>query len=145
MAINRLSRATALTLADSLPISSVTGGDDQKAALQEVLSLIQANLVLPGLIRQGATPTATGFNVAITAADTWLVITPLATYAAGTITLPSAKVQDDEIVVNTTQTVTALTVSGNGATVVGAPTTLAAGGFFRLRYDAVNSTWYRVG
>jgi hypothetical protein len=47
--------------------------------------------------------------------------------------------------VNTTQAVTALTVAGNGATVNGAPTTLAANGFFRIRFDAVLDVWYRVG
>ena len=33
----------------------------------------------------------------------------------------------------------------NGATVTGAPTSLSANGFFRLRFDAVASVWYRVG
>jgi hypothetical protein len=50
-----------------------------------------------------------------------------------------------EILVNTTQAITALTINANGATIVGAPTTLAAGGFFRLRFDGVLDTWYRVG
>jgi len=59
---------------------------------------------------------------------------------------PVAGVLDkQELLVNTTQAVTTLTVSANGATVVGAPTTLAAGGFFCLRFDGVLDTWYRVG
>ena len=47
--------------------------------------------------------------------------------------------------VSCTQAVTTLTVSGNGSTVNGAPTTLAANGFFRLRYDGVFKAFYRVG
>ena len=37
------------------------------------------------------------------------------------------------------------TVAGNGSTVNGAPTTLAANSFFRLRFDGVFKAWYRVG
>jgi hypothetical protein len=55
-------------------------------------------------------------------------------------------VQDrQELLVNCTQAVTTLAVSGNGATVTGAPTTLAANAFFRLRFDQASSVWYRVG
>jgi hypothetical protein len=36
-------------------------------------------------------------------------------------------------------------VLSTGATVVGAPTSLAANDFFLLRFDAVTGTWYRVG
>jgi hypothetical protein len=41
--------------------------------------------------------------------------------------------------------VTTLTINGNGKTVVGGPATLAANAFFRLKYDGVLSTWFRVG
>ena len=44
-----------------------------------------------------------------------------------------------------TQAVTTLTVSGNGATVNGAPAALTANGFFRLRFDGVLGGWYRLG
>jgi len=49
------------------------------------------------------------------------------------------------VLVNCTQAVTTLTINGNGATVTGAPTTLAANAFFRLRFEAVAGVWYRVG
>jgi len=76
-----------------------------------------------------------------------LLLTPAATYAAGTIVLPekTSCIDGQELMCTCTQIVTALTVSGNGATVNGAPTALAANGFFRLRFDAVFSAWYRVG
>jgi len=79
--------------------------------------------------------------------NVFLLLTPTAGFAAGTITLPPQATLDDgqELLVTTTQSVTALTVAGNGATVNGAPTTLAANAFFNLRYDAVNKAWYRVG
>jgi hypothetical protein len=85
-------------------------------------------------------PDTSGENV-------YLLLTPTGTLAAGTITLPAlaSAVDGQQVLVSCTQIVTALTVAGNGATVNGAPTTLAANGFFRLRFDGVNNSWYRVG
>jgi hypothetical protein len=84
----------------------------------------------------------------VTQDNVHLILTPLAGYAAGTITLPAKAtlVDKQEVLVNCTQAVTTLTIGLNGATgAVGAPTTLAANAFFRLMYDAVTSNWYRVG
>jgi hypothetical protein len=77
----------------------------------------------------------------------FLLLTPGGTYATGTIVLPAlAECADgQEVLVTCTQIVTALTVSGNGSTVNGAPSALAANGFFRLRFDGVLDSWYRVG
>jgi hypothetical protein len=98
---------------------------------------------------QYSAPSATGFNVAVndSSASVWLVLTPLSGYAAGTITLPAVanSVENQEILVNCTASVGTLTVAGNGATVVGAPASLAANGFFRLRFEPVLKFWYRVG
>jgi hypothetical protein len=89
-----------------------------------------------------------GFNTQITdgSDNIWLVLTPVAGYAAGTITLPviANVVDKQEVKVICTQAVTTLTVAGNGATgVVGEPTTLAANDFFTLKYDTLYDTWYR--
>jgi hypothetical protein len=54
-------------------------------------------------------------------------------------------VANQEILVNTTQTITSLTVNLNGAVGGGVPTTLAANGFFTLRFEPVIQKWYRVG
>jgi hypothetical protein len=79
-------------------------------------------------------------------ASTWLILTPLAGYAAGTIRLPAKATckHGQEVLIVTTQAVTALTVDANGAAIVGAPTTLAAAGSFHLKYDAVVGVWYRT-
>jgi hypothetical protein len=96
-----------------------------------------------------AAPSASGFTVTLpdNSSNKWLILTPTAGFAAGTIKLTALAnaVDKQEIIVNCTQVVTALTVDGNGATVTGAPTTLAANAFFTLRFDAVLDTWYRVG
>jgi hypothetical protein len=76
-----------------------------------------------------------------------LIVTPAATLATGTILLPASTGTADKqlVTVTTSQEITGLTVDGNGATVVGAPTTLVLGGFFALKFDMTTNTWYRVG
>jgi len=90
-----------------------------------------------------------GATVAITVNtnDNHLILTPAGTLATLTIELPApTNLRDKQLlIVTSTNELTALTVDGNGATVIGAPTTLAAEGFFTLKYDIVLSTWYRVG
>ena len=153
MAINKLSTTDTLALGDQLPIGSANNGDDRKTPISVLLAFMQANLTFSddtGFTTQYSAPSATGFNVAITdgSDSIHLILTPGAGYATGTITLPSVTnvVDKQEILVNSTQDVTTLTIDGNGATAVtGEPTTLAANDFFKLKYDAVTSTWYRIG
>ena len=144
--INQLNAVDTISAGDLLALYSQNGGDARKMPLSQLLAFVQANTNIEGTkVTQYSAPSATGFTVAITNADAWLVLTPTGTLAEGTITLYGSPTDRCELLVNTTQEVTTLTVSGNGATVTGAPSTLAANGFFRLRYDAVLTTWYRVG
>lgn len=154
--INQLTRATALSAGDLLPLFSTDDGDARAAPVSVLQSYMQSNLNFSDAAdyaTQYAAPSATGFNVAVTDGATnntnvHLILTPLAGYAAGTITLPAKAglVDKQEVLVNCTQAVTALTVALNGASgAIGAPTTLAANAFFRLKYDAVTFNWYRVG
>lgn len=157
--INQLTRATALSAGDLLPVFATTDGDARAAAVSLLQDYLQDNLDFSAngdYVSQYAAPSATGFNVAITDGSSdgvtqdnvHLILTPLAGYAAGTITLPAKAnlVDKQEVLVNCTQSVTTLTVALNGAAAaIGAPTTLAANAFFRLKYDAVTTNWYRVG
>ena len=157
--INQLTRATSLSAGGLLPIFATTDGDARAAAISLLQDYLQDSLDFSAngdYTSQYAAPSATGFNVAITdgASDgvtqdnVHLILTPLAGYAAGTITLPAKAnlVDKQEVLVNCTQVVTTLTVALNGAAAaIGAPTTLAANAFFRLKYDAVTTNWYRVG
>lgn len=154
--INELTRAADLSAGDLLALFSTQNGDARAAAVSVLQAYLQENLNFSNngdYATQYAAPSATGFNVAVTdGADNntnvHLILTPLAGYAAGTITLPAKAglVDKQEVLVNCTQAVTALTVALNGASgAIGAPTTLAANAFFRLKYDAVTFNWYRVG
>jgi hypothetical protein len=148
--INQLSAVDSVVSSDQVPIYSSTNGDARKASMNVLKQFILADATAnDDKISQYAAPAATGFSVSIldTSSSIWLILTPLAGYAAGTIVLPAVAncVDRQELLVNCTQSVATLTINANGATVVGAPTTLAANAFFRLRFDDVLNTWYRVG
>ena len=156
--INQLSAVDQLAAGDSFPIFDTSNGDARKVSASALLAFMQANLTFPDVTgvpqfeTQYAAPSATGFSVTIaptTAGDNvHLILTPTAGYAAGTIVLPPVAnvIDKQEVLVNCTQQVTALTVNGNGAVAVtGEPTSLGSDDFFRLKYDATVQTWYRVG
>lgn len=148
--INQLSAVDQVQPSDQVPIYSSSNGDARKASLSLLKTFFQEGITAADdKITQYAAPSATGFSVQVNddSDSVWLVLTPTGGFAAGTLVLPAVGncVDRQEILVNCTQVVTTLTVSGNGATVTGAPTTLTANGFFRLRFDTVTGTWYRVG
>lgn len=155
MAISRLNSVNQIVSGDQIPIGSQTNGDDRRIAASVLLAYIQAGLTFPAAgapkpTTQYAVPSASGFNVQITdgSADIHLILTPTAGYAAGTITLPTVTncVDKQEIIVNCTQQITALTINPNGATAVtGEPLSMGADDFFRLKFDIISSTWYRIG
>jgi len=143
--INRLTSTDALAAGDLLPVYKQSQGDARKASITVLMEYINANADLPGdQSTQYAAPISTGFSVTVNAGDVWLILTPTAGFAAGTIALPDAPADKDTVTVNCTQAVTTLTVS-SGKTVTGEPTTLAANAFFTMRYDAVAGVWYRIG
>jgi len=148
--INQLAAVDQVQSGDQVPIYSAANGDARKASLALLKTFFQEGITAADdKITQYAAPSATGFSIQVNndADSVWLVLTPTAGFAAGTLVLPAVAncVDRQEVLVNCTQAVTTLTVSGNGATVTGAPTTLSANGFFRLRFDAITDTWYRVG
>jgi hypothetical protein len=156
--INQLTAVDSLAAGDSFPIFDTSNGDARKVSASALLAYMQANLTFPDVTgvpqfdTQYAAPSSSGFSVTITPVtagnNVHLILTPTAGYAAGTIILPAVAgvVDKQEVLVNCTQQVTALTINGNGAVAVtGEPTSLGADDFFRLKYDAVLQTWYRVG
>lgn len=155
MYIKNLTALDSLVAGDNIAIGASSYGDDRRAALSVLLTWLQNNLTIVDALAfaeyttQYAAPSATGQNIQVTDADDniHLIITPAAGYAAMTITLPTSTncIDKQDILINCTQAVTTLTVAGNGATVVGEPSTLAANAYFRLKYDLAGTTWYRVG
>jgi len=149
MNINQLSRVTP-SAADLMALWSTANGETSACSLTQLATLLASlTTAADDKVTQYAAPSASGFTVTLVddSDSKWLVLTPTAGFAAGTIKLPAVAnaVDKQEILVNCTQIVTALTINGNGATVTGGPTALAANDFFRLRFDAVMDVWYRVG
>jgi hypothetical protein len=142
--INKLSALDTLSPGDQFAIWAPNNGDTRRASLNLVTSYITGTLDLPIDINksQYSAPSATGFTVAINEANTWLVLNPTGAFAAGTIALPSNVPDLSMVSIVTTQSITSLTVSVSGASVVGAPTTAGANTAFTMRYDAVTNSWY---
>jgi hypothetical protein len=84
----------------------------------------------------------TGFSYTFAAGTQVLVINPAGTLATGTITMPAAPADGMTITFSSSQIITALTIAGNGASIVSAVTTLPAGGGATYIYRATGTTWY---
>jgi hypothetical protein len=140
-----------ITAGSTLPFYDPANGADRRASVTEFAALLQTLLAASAPLAQYSAPAATGFSVTVAPAvagqSVLLLLTPAAGYAAGTVVLPSSAtaVDGQEVSCACTQSVGTLTVSGNGATVNGAPASLSANGFFKLRFDGVFGAWYRVG
>jgi hypothetical protein len=93
--------------------------------------------------RSTLTPT-TGFSIAVATGVTQLVLSPVATLAAGTITLPQKPADNQPFVATTSNTITALTVNtSDGTTIAAAPTTLSNTGAIKLRFQQASNIWFR--
>lgn len=148
--INQLPVVSDLSGGDQLPLYNTANGDARRTSLNTLLAYFRKYFASPELSSQFVTP-ATGFNIAVAGSSpsvsVWVLLQPAGTLATGTFTLPLNTTSTDgqEVLVTTTQQITALTISNNGATAVyGAPTTLAAQDSFRLRYYADTNSWYRI-
>lgn len=78
---------------------------------------------------------------------TYLILNPSVSITTGSIKLPERySVNDGQVLlVACSQQVNNFSIDGNNALVIGAPNALAANGFFKLKYDKLSNTWYRVG
>jgi hypothetical protein len=147
--INQLSQMSQVSGADLLPVYSSSNGDARKLAVSALLTYFQTQFASPTLATNIFVPT-TGFSIPVptpVAQQQWMLLQPISTLATGTITLPLNTSTPDgtELLITTTQTITTLTISLNGATAAnGAPTTLAANGFARLRFVTATNSWYRI-
>jgi hypothetical protein len=148
--IQKLSQSSSFTAGDQIPFFSLQNGGDRRGSVSALISYINGFISFTDdKVTEYSAPNATGFAVTLSdnSSSRWLVLTPAAGYAAGTIVLPTSTncVEKQEILVNCTQDITTLTISGNGATVTGAPTSITANDYFLLRFEPVTDTWYRVG
>lgn len=148
--INNLNQGSPSTAAQ-IPFYDASNGQDRRCSVSELAALLATSP--SALVTQYAAPNASGYTISVlppvAGQSVWLVLTPVADYANLTIALPIGA-DKQEVQVSTTHAVSSvLTVSGatvgiSPQPVNGAPATLTAGGMFRLRFDGVTGSWYRV-
>jgi hypothetical protein len=147
--INQLPLLAQVSPGDQVPIYSPNNGDARRLPISALLAYFQQTFASPTLATNVYTP-GTGFNIAVptpVAQQQWMLIQPAGTLATGTVTLPLNTGTPDgtEVLVTTTQQITAFTLAINGATAAyGAPLTLAAEDFFRMRFVQATNSWYRI-
>jgi len=145
-----LDSVSSLSSGDQIPIYSANNGDARRIPASALATYVAGQVsTVDGKVTQYASP-LTGATVTIAPASTggsvFLLLQPAGTIATLTVVLPAAGIAVDkqEVMVSTTNTVTALTVFAGGTTLAGAPTTITAAAPFKMRYDGVNSIWMRV-
>src|SRR5688572_18559047 len=107
--IQQLTSQDTVSGADQFPVYIGGNGATRKVSAQAVATYVQSVATESGGFRtQYATPTASGQTTIVSpptqGASVWLEMTPLAAYAAGTITFPAAAVAIDgqEVLVTST-------------------------------------------
>lgn len=88
---------------------------------------------------------ATGATITIANTCSRLILKPAGTIATLTINMPAAPVDGQVCRISSTQTVTTLTMSGNGNTLDGGLATLAAHAFGEWTFVLSQTTWFRTG
>lgn len=137
---------------DSVVIWSANNQDYRGAPVELLIEKIKEDLPqhinYPRMHIQHFNPT-TNFTLDIENSEvgTYLILNPTSGLSTGSIKLPERySLQDaQEIAVACSQQITNFSINSNGALVIGAPNALAANGFFKLKYDKLSNTWYRVG
>jgi hypothetical protein len=148
--INQLSELNPVSSGDQIPVFNTNNGDTRRLSIGNLLAFFQQQFASPTVSVSTYVPT-TGFSITVptpVSQQQWMLIQPLATLAAGTITLPLNTSTPDgtEVLITTTQQITSLTISLNGASAIYGEglTQMTAGQFRRLRYYQSFNSWYRI-
>jgi len=147
--INQLPYAGQVSTGDQLPIYSQNNGDARRLSVGALLQFFQKTFASPALAVNVYTP-GTGFSIAVptpVSEQQWMLLQPASTLASGAVVLPLNVETPDgtEVLITTTQQITAFSLGLNGASAVyGAPAALSAEDFFRLRFVTATNSWYRI-
>jgi hypothetical protein len=147
--INQLPLLAQVNAGDQIPVYSPNNGDARRLPISQLLTYFEQTFASPDIATNIYTP-GTGFNITVPTptAPQWMLIQPAGTLASGTVTLPlnTQTPSGTEVLITTTQQITAFTLAANGAAnLYGEPSTLAAEDVFRMRYVQATNSWYRIG
>jgi hypothetical protein len=146
--MSNFSYLSPITGAESIPTYSSSRSAPLWVTISGLMNHFRQTFTSPAFVTTITTP-GDGFTITATqdATNQWALLRPTGTLATGTFVLPAPAVCIDgqEILVTNTLQITSFTVNGNGATAVyGAPATLSAEDRFKLRYNALTTSWYGV-
>jgi hypothetical protein len=147
--INQLPVLNTISSGDQLPVYSPNNGDARRTSIGSLLTFFQQTFASPTLAVNLSVPT-TGFNITVptpVSNDQWMLLQPAGTLASGTITLPlNTGVPDGtSVLITSTQEITSLTISLNGASAIyGGVTSLAAGTATTIRFYQPTNSWYQI-
>jgi hypothetical protein len=154
MQINQLTTVDSFSGGDQIVFFSTNNGSTRRISVTDLAKYVnstasagvreQAQSYAPAIAGTSVTvlPTTNGNNK-------WLKILPASGAVTSlTVNLPLSTTLSDgqEVLVTSNLAIATLTVGSNGAdAVLGAPTSLPNNGYFKLRYDMVTRSWYRIG
>ena len=147
--INQLSSISQVSGANQIPVYDQNNGDARKMSVSALLQYFQATFAAPTVATNLYVP-GTGFNVTVptpVSEQQWMILQPAGTLATGTITLPlNTGVPDGtQVLVTSTQTITAFTIALNGASAIfGNVSTLTAGAAVCYRFYQATNSWYNI-
>lgn len=147
--INQLPLLLNVSPGDQFAVYTPNNGDARRLPVSALLTYFQQTFASPTMAVNLYVP-GTGFNISVptpVAEQQWMLLQPAGALASGTITLPLNTQTPDgtEVLVTSTQTITAFAFGLNGATAIfGNPTTLIAGAAVRLRFYQSTNSWYNI-
>lgn len=147
--INQLSSISQVSGANQIPVYDQNNGDARKMSVSALLQYFQATFAAPTVATNLYVP-GTGFNVTVptpVSEQQWMILQPAGTLATGTITLPlNTGVPDGtQVLITSTQTITAFTIALNGASAIfGNVSTLIAGAAVCYRFYQATNSWYNI-
>lgn len=138
---------TNITLPGRIPLSGGEILTTRHAVFIQSTGNVDYTLLNPAVInpvdpsKTILTPSS-GDTILISILNKRTILNPSGTLTTLTINMPASPVNGQFQIITTTQIITALTVSGNGNSIIGQPTTLTAGQSFTMIFDQPSSTWY---
>jgi hypothetical protein len=147
--INQLPLLSRVSPGDQFAVYSPNNGDARRLPVSELLTFFQQTFASPSLSVNLYVP-GTGFNIQAptpVSQQQWILLQPAGLLASGTVTLPLNTLTPDgtEILITSTQTITAFSIGLNSATAIyGGVTTLNAGDAVRFRFYQPTNSWYRI-
>jgi hypothetical protein len=147
--INQLPLLSQVSAGDQIPVYTPNNGDARRLPISQLLTYFQATFASPTVATNLFTP-GTGFNITVptpVSEQQWVLLQPAGTLAAGTLTFPLNTLTPDgtEILITSTQIITAFTINiNNAAAIFGGVSTLLAGTAIRYRYYQATNSWYNI-